>query len=449
MSETLETFVKFMEHETAHEMYITGKAGTGKTTSLGELAEYCLDNQIEHNISAYTHNAVKVLASKMPEKACLSTLHSYLTKRPTINTYATKVKHVDSNTLTGESREIGVLFVDEFSMVGGDDYKDIRAAQYDIEGNLKMKVLYIGDMNQLPPVGDTQDIEPCGDFVVWLTKVYRQEGDNQLLDTLLDLDSYISGATPKPLVEHDTLLLKRDIIKEYNDRRNTAVILAYTNKRVQGLNAEIEGKQRPDIGDAVFSPTIRKTGHLVRINEKPKCIMPIMGELITTETKFNPLKTLRILEGVDFFDVEEETEKSKTVIPRACVFGHKNYRNMQLSLKTKATNIQLLVSKQLNSDMVEQLGVKQATRQWLFNNPTHELTKARAKAWREFLTFDKCVICLDFVHAMTVHKSQGSTYDTVILDIKDVGICANKNYNMYLRLLYVAVSRASNLVITN
>ena len=54
-----------------------------------------------------------------------------------------------------------------------------------------------------------------------------------------------------------------------------------------------------------------------------------------------------------------------------------------------------------------------------------------------------------FAHAMTIHKSQGSTYDTVYLDTEDLGMVANMDYIMYLRLLYVAVSRASNKVITN
>ena len=58
-------------------------------------------------------------------------------------------------------------------------------------------------------------------------------------------------------------------------------------------------------------------------------------------------------------------------------------------------------------------------------------------------------MCIDFPYATTVHKSQGSTYETVLLDIKDLGICANSNYNLYLKLLYVALSRASERVFTN
>ena len=38
----IQTFEKFMSDEEAFDMFIVGPAGTGKTTSLKELLEYCL-----------------------------------------------------------------------------------------------------------------------------------------------------------------------------------------------------------------------------------------------------------------------------------------------------------------------------------------------------------------------------------------------------------------------
>jgi len=48
---------------------------------------------------------------------------------------------------------------------------------------------------------------------------------------------------------------------------------------------------------------------------------------------------------------------------------------------------------------------------------------------------------------MTVHKSQGSTFENVFVDAED--ILANPNREEALRCLYVAVSRASHNVIVN
>ena len=58
-------------------------------------------------------------------------------------------------------------------------------------------------------------------------------------------------------------------------------------------------------------------------------------------------------------------------------------------------------------------------------------------------------MCLDFDHARTIHKSQGSTFDVVAIDMDDLYKCAQRDPKMYLRLLYVAVSRAAKKVITN
>ena len=86
---------------------------------------------------------------------------------------------------------------------------------------------------------------------------------------------------------------------------------------------------------------------------------------------------------------------------------------------------------------------------WAKDNWDEPLAKERKKVWREYLTFKECVICLDFAHAMTVHKSQGSTFSNVYIDIQDLNICRKIDYQMYLKLLYVAISRASNQVFMN
>ena len=72
------------------------------------------------------------------------------------------------------------------------------------------------------------------------------------------------------------------------------------------------------------------------------------------------------------------------------------------------------------------------------------MARQRAKAWRDHLTFNDLVLCIDFPYAMTVHKSQGSTYDEVYIDSDDLYKCAENNFSLYLKLLYVAISRAKH-----
>src|SRR5574337_198863 len=122
MKTTLDVFLDFLDDDEAAEMYITGVAGTGKTTSLAELLQWCLDNNVKTVTTAYTHKACGVLRNKLPKAASVATLHSFLSKRPTINDKALVVAHVDGNTDARDVEEVRVLFIDEPSMVSEKDF---------------------------------------------------------------------------------------------------------------------------------------------------------------------------------------------------------------------------------------------------------------------------------------------------------------------------------------
>ncbi len=435
----LDTFKAFIQDNDAPYMYVTGGAGTGKTTDLGHTVQYCMNNDIQHCICAYTHKAVGVLASKMPEKARLLTLHSFLRKRPAINVDATNLAFVSNSVQVGTPDAPGIIFIDEFSMVGNKDYEDIQGIQWDDEGRLVTKVVFLGDLNQLPPVGDVQSIVPKGDYNICLSKVYRQASTNPLLDTLTQLTMFISGADPEPLEEHDTFKRGVDLVKEYNEH-DDSVVLAYTNERVQQLNRLIEGKTELSINDEIFSPTTRHLGTVSAILDERNVqfIHTIADEVLESNSKYRTLETLKKL-NIQFIVIEEQVGEDTEEMTRAAVFGHKDYLDLSKSLKLKAVRI---------NNAIEKLS-SQSARDWCSDNQQHPLTKDRAKAWREFLAFNSCVICVDFKHAMTVHKAQGSTYHTVLIDTKDLGKCADRNYKLYLQLMYVAISRASDRVFTN
>lgn len=435
----LETFKQFMEDPNAEAMYITGAAGTGKTTDTRYVVEYCLANNVSHIVAAFTHKAVGILAKKMPEKACLATLHSFLKKRPGFNQNATRPEYIDTNVQTGIPDEIAVLFVDEFSMVGEKDYQSIVERQYHPEtGRLIMKAVYIGDLNQLPPVKDMQTITPGGKYWVNLTTVYRQADTNPLLDTLCQLVSFITGkAEPEPLEEHITFKRNQDIVKLYK-KADDAILLAYTNERVEQLNAWIAGKKIADLGDAVLSPTTKQPYTIVRFLNPDEVyhIVSIAGDIIEAESKYRTLEVIKRLDGVGFVELEDE---DGNLSHRAYVFGHNRFLQRSQILKEQAA----AANKRIKSKHGDE------PRNWALSNRDEPLAKERAKAWSRFIAFNSCVICLDFPYAMTVHKSQGSTFRNVFIDTKDLSKCADKDYTLYLKLMYVAISRASEMVYTN
>jgi len=65
--------------------------------------------------------------------------------------------------------------------------------------------------------------------------------------------------------------------------------------------------------------------------------------------------------------------------------------------------------------------------------------------WKDYYEFIEQFADLTYNHAITVHKSQGSTYKQVIVNIDNLNI--NPNKKELLRLLYTAITRASELLI--
>lgn len=435
----IDIFIKFINDRDAQDMYITGVAGTGKTTSLAKLIEYCIENRINTVTCAYTHKACSVLRSKLPAQNdihTIRTLHSFLKKRPSINTDATKVEHVDGNVKAGLSDIVKIIFIDEFSQIGEKDYADILELQYDAEGELITKVVYIGDPNQLPPVKDMQTIEPKGDYIVRLDKIHRQSSENKLIDTLLTINDYINGDTAKPLEEHKTFVRGVDIIDKYTTTNVDKVILAFTNNRVQEINAQIQGRYTPEINDTLFSPTNRKVYTLNNIDDEAYGIIKINGDMLELNSKYKTLETVHQLDNIKFYEVTDEENNNYMV---AGIFGHGTFLDYGQSLANEAVEYNRQISKKFNVD----------PKVWCQQNWSNELAKLRNTAWKKYMSFKECVYCLDFNHAMTVHKSQGSTYNTVFLDTQDIGKCADSNYKLYLKLMYVGISRASNIVYTN
>ena len=123
-------FKDFLADKEAWDMFITGAAGTGKTTKLAQLVQHCIDIELPYVVCAFTHKACGILRSKLPTNTRVQTLHSYLSKRPMINTNATKKEHVNVNARTGDVDKIPkIMFLDEYSMVGEKDFMDIREQQ--------------------------------------------------------------------------------------------------------------------------------------------------------------------------------------------------------------------------------------------------------------------------------------------------------------------------------
>lgn len=435
-----------MKDREAEHMYITGQAGTGKTTSLKELVQFCMDKGIEYQVCAYTHDACKILRNKLPPGAYISTLHSFLEKRPTINIEANKVSKVETNSSAGRRiGEIDVLLIDEFSMIGEKDYTDVQDIQYATEDEFEtseypvMKVIWIGDPNQLPPVKDQPAVIPGGEYWHKLTKIWRQAEDNPLITPLTQLVGFINGEEPEKLVTSDKFIRgDENLLQSYKDCKRDKMLLAYTNQRVQDLNFAIEGREEPIEGDKVFSSTTRKTYTFNGIvpREFVNCVAQYNGEL-SLGSKYKTLEYLISSRMCDFYELEDETGKTD-VYP--VIFGTKNFNNAKDEYAEEAVKVNKSIERQFEVDKAAQ---------WASMNRSHPMARERAQAWRKYLAVKSNLFSVDFTHAKTVHKAQGTTIDTVFLDAIDLEKCMHRDFILFCKLFYVALSRASNMVITN
>lgn len=440
----LETFKKFMSDREAETMYITGQAGTGKTTSLGELIQFCIDYGIVYHVCAYTHTACDILRSKLPREAedHISTLHSFLKKRPTINPDANHVKKLEGNSTAGTHEiPIDVLWIDELSQIGEKDNQDVVAKQYELEDEYpNMKVVYIGDPNQLPPVGDMPGVEPYGDYHIHLDKIYRQASDNMLIIPLTQLVGFINGKKPEPLVTGDNFIRDKEyLLEDYKKEEGNKILLAYTNQRVQDMNFEIMGRDKPIPGDRLFSPTAHEYFEFIDF-----CPSELVGEVqqyngtLKLGTKYRSLEKIIEYNLCEFYELKNLSTNQIGLYP--VIFGTKNYMNA----KDEAAELAVKVNKEIETTHnVDKAAI------WAKLNWQDPLAKKRGKAWSKYLSIKSNIFSMDFAHAMTIHKAQGSTYKTVFLDTLDLAKCMDRDYIMYCKLFYVALSRASDKVITN
>ncbi len=432
-------FEEFMADDGAYDMYVTGAAGTGKTTQLRKDIEYCIANEIPYVACAYTHKACSILRSKLPEGAVVRTLHSFLGKRPTVNTNAVHKEHVNISSKVGATdEEPRVMFLDEYSMIGEQDYIDIQASQDpDYEARPALKVVWLGDANQLPPVGDQQAIVPYGRYQLVLTKQWRN--DNPIQRPLNSLIGFLEGHKPHPLEEVDDYFIRnKNIVTEYTELQNhDKIMLAYTNKNVEMLNAVAQGYDSPRGGETVFSPTTNKLYTFMGFIDNPDYIDLHYTDPLHKGSKY---RTLEHLISSDLCQFAELQDEDGDIYQMAVKFGHYEYKITREALESEAVETNKAIER-------AKPGYKAAA--WAKANSRDKLARARAVAWRNCLSFKDCVVCLDFNHAMTVHKSQGSTFHTVFIDTDDLSVCAARNFKMYVKLMYVAISRASHKVITN
>ncbi len=367
-------------------LVLTGGPGTGKTTTLNAIISLLEQQSLDVLIAAPTGRAAKRISDLTGHEA--KTIHRMLEVMPSDGERMLFV-HDEDNLL-----ECDVMVVDEMSMVDSELFEALLRAL-----KVTCKLVLVGDSDQLPPVGAgnvLQDIIDSGVMsVVRLTEVFRQ---SQQSDIVMNAHRIVSGE----MID----LKKRDNDLVYMHRDNPDDIY----KTLVELCAErLPNKYgvSPIADIQVLSPTKQGAISTHYLNK-------ILQE------KLNPSA--------------DDKDEVKTV-----------YRTYRVGDKVMQTRNNYEISWTLeNGDDDDDSG------KGVYNGDIGIITAADAQAKTLEVNFEgriaeyrgEMLDDLELAYAVTVHKSQGSEYDVVILTLYQ-GLDAL----YYRNLLYTAVTRAKKLLV--
>lgn len=383
---------------------LRGYAGTGKTYLVGQLVEQLVAEDCTVTVCAPTHKAVQVLRDHLPGGDVeTQTLHSYLGLRLQPDVDGQYVLVPDG---MEEERPASVVVCDEASMVGSEEWEYIQASQRNLQW------LFVGDPAQLPPVNEDPSpaLEVEGPM---LEQVHRQSSDNPILDLATKVRTgevhrfqsrFVDGVgvaiTHKRRAFLDTVLRTFDSEAFAGDATH-ARLLAYRNKTVRTYNEEIRTAR---YGDA--APRYEK------------------GEwLVARETWYH--------DGAPVIKNSEELRVTKVSTTTFEADDMSEWKVWKLKVRSPhaAFSRTVLV---LHEDEKER-----------YKNELDRLrtlAKENGARWSAFYELRERFARVDYAYATTVHKSQGSTFDTVFVDHRDLQVCRGPERQA---LLYVAVTRPS------
>lgn len=235
------TAIEMMENTRSH-LFITGRAGTGKS----KLLEYFCE---------HTNKKLAVLAPTGVAAINVDgqTIHSFFKFRPE-TTIDTIKKHIIGKQQSKIYQQLEIIIIDEISMVRADILDCINWVLGSSRQNLiqafgGIKMVFISDLYQLPPVVKKQErkifssyyatpyffsAKICENFklkIIELTKVYRQK-DLKYIELL---NSVRNNSITEQELEH---INSRYLPTFIPDSQDFYIYLAATNAQVTTINEE-------------------------------------------------------------------------------------------------------------------------------------------------------------------------------------------------------------------
>lgn len=371
----------------ASPLAVAGYAGTGKTTVMGMTARRLIDSNRSISVAycAPTGKAVSVLRGKLEGFGAINSKSKALTVHSLLYNCRGRGKNnkliFDKKSLK-QINDWDLIVVDEASMVTDRMFRDLK--------DLHIPLLFIGDPGQLPPI-NSGAFKPISETELVLKTIHRQALDNPIIKYA----NIVREGGSVPIGSFDGMLFhmpkgQRKSVLEKNVfphmLTSDTVILSYFNST-----------------RVIMNRNVRKINDL-------RSELPQPGERLVA---------LSNNKEYDLMNGEQLTLES--IVPcvnSSCYFARLKGKPMEVwafagSLNAKTSN-DISYSFHINDSAIKECRVGNP---WLPDSP----------------------YCFDFGYAMSVHKSQGSEWKTVVLLRERPENCSDEDY---ARWLYTGMTRA-------
>lgn len=414
MSTKAELVLQYIQY-TQRNIFLTGKAGTGKTTLLKKILETTYKNTIvvaPTGIAALNAGGVTIhsffqlpFSAFVPKEDFIdANEHGIVFENP-----ITIRRHLRMNkTKQNLFKSLQLLIIDEVSMLRADVLDSIDVILQFVRKDKRpfggVQVLFIGDLWQLPPVVKSEEWDVLKNYYkgiyffnskvleqhlplyIELDKIYRQSDPvfldilnrfrNQMVteDDVVNLEKYVKF----PLTEKD---------------KKGRITLTTHNYKADEINWD--ALQSIDEKEFVFTPEI--------VDDFPKKLYPLEEELV-------------LKKGAQVMFVKNDlTPEKRYFNGKIGVITHINSEEIRVFFPEEKKTIQV--------------------EKYVWENIRYTMNQDTKEIEEEVLgTFTQYPLKLAW--AITVHKSQGLTFEKAILDINDVFQSGQA---------YVALSRLKSL----
>lgn len=441
--------VSFLKTNTDPTQYyvIEGKAGTGKTTIAKEILKEFEDEQIY--VAAVSHKAKGVIKNSFGEDTRGKKFFSIAG--------LLGMKGINDNDTQTTKFQVGLkvplldnppalLVIDEASMITEDVLKKI----IDINSSLSrpFQMLFLGDIGQIQPIRDEQSefYRTHKDLLNKKSDIFNSKHKSKLItrvrqgeaNPILPYADYFWENSQK---ENPELNPTQHIVR--NNQITDKGSLLFSNSEAEVLNSVIKAVKNA-VEKGLTNHVKIVTYH---VNEKTELNQKIHEALFGNDSDYSKGDMLILNSPYDLPDVNATMENSSEIQIKSIQdtdvdeFGvHTLYLETNGTAYTRTGNEQKDCVIQVVSR--NDIGLYNQKLQELASRAKRQTNRALKKqAWSDFWEYKGRYADVDFGYAITAHKSQGSTYDIVVVDEKDImGTTATSNQEKS-ELIYTALTR--------